>query len=261
MTAAGWVGLAGLAVLGGAAVLGPVLDPASPVAIHLGRALLPPGPGHPLGTDTLGRDQFARLLWGARPTLGVGALAALVALGLGTAVGAVAGWSGGLLEAVLMRATDAALAVPGLVLLLALSALVHLDAPALALAIGALAWMPAARLVRNGTRALVEAPWVTAARDLGWAGPVVWFRHVLPHLGTTLAAAAPLAFADAVSAVAALSFLGLGLPPPAPNWGSMLAEALPAVTQGAWWLLWPPGLAITLAVAGAVWLADAAGGT
>jgi len=260
VTATGWIGLAGLAVLGGAAALGPVLDPASPVAIHLGQALLPPGPAHPLGTDQLGRDQLARLLWGARPTLEVGAMAALIALALGTTLGAVAGWSGGLVDAVLMRTTDAALAVPGLVLLLAISALVHLGVPALALSVGALSWMPAARLVRSGTQALAQAPWVAAARDLGLSGPVVWFRHVLPHLGATLAAALPLAFADAVSAVAALSFLGLGLPPPAPNWGSMLADALPAITQGAWWLLWPPGIAITTAVMSAVWLADAAGG-
>ncbi|MCL8208296.1 MAG: ABC transporter permease [Actinomycetia bacterium] len=261
MTATGWAGLVGLALLGGTAVLGPLADPANPLAVHLGAALLPPGPAHPLGTDALGRDELARLLWGARPTLGAGALAAVVAMGLGTAVGALAGWSGGLVDTVLMRATDVALAVPGLVLVLAVSALIRLDAAGLAVVVGALAWMPAARLVRSGTRALVDAPWVAAARDLGVAAPVVWFRHVLPHLAPTLAAAAPLAFADAVAAVAALSFLGLGLPPPTPNWGAMLAEAQPALTQGAWWLLWPPGLAVTAAVTCALWLADALGGT
>jgi len=225
-----------------------------------------PSAAHPLGTDDLGRDVLLRLLHGARVSLAVGLAAALVATIVGTAAGLYAAWRGGWPDALLMRVADGMLALPALPLLVILAAL---DPSALGLPRGeALAdmiriagllalfgWVGVARLVRATALSVLARDFVRAARALGVGeGRLLW-RHVLPQLGPPVAVATALAVGGAILAESALSFLGLGIAPPAPSWGNMLANAQELVFRSPLAALWP-GLAILLAVLACNLVAD-----
>jgi len=214
-----------LAALAGFAFLGPVAHPTDPDAVDLAHTLAPGSAAHPLGTDESGRDVLARLMAGGRVSLVVAAAAALVALGLGTAVGGTAGAAGPGVDAVLARLVDAVMAVPVFFVLLVALTLFGSSLPTLILAIGLTSWMGIARLVRAETLALKQAGHVEAARALGAHGAGLWLRHLLPHLATILAAGASLGVAQAVLVESALSFLGLGIQRPAASWGNMLTGA------------------------------------
>lgn len=226
----------------------------------------PPSAAHWLGTDDLGRDVAARLLHGARVSLAVGLAAALLAMLVGTAAGVLAAWRGGWLDAAVMRLADALLALPALPLLVVLSAL---DPAALGLPRGEAAadiiriatilalfgWVGVARLARASALSVLAMDFCRAARALGVSeGRLLW-RHVLPALLPPVAIATALAVGGAILAESALSFLGLGIAPPAASWGNMLAGAQEAVFQAPLVALWP-GLAILLAVLGCSLVAD-----
>jgi peptide/nickel transport system permease protein len=250
-----------LAVLGAlvlAALLAPLIAPHNPAAQLdvLGNALQAPSGSHWFGTDPYARDVFSRVLFGARSSLGIAILAVTVALTLGATVGAVAALRGGWTDAVLMRGTDAALAMPRLLLLLLVVASTGpLPAAWLAVVLGATGWMSTARLVRQETRRLLATEYVRAAIALGVRRRRLWSGHILPGLLPTLGVAATVAFASALPLEAALSFLGLGVRPPLASWGNIILEAEGRL-QSAWWLVVFPTLAIVTATLAANLLAE-----
>ena len=251
-----------LVVLGGlglAALLAPWIAPYAPAA-QLDPAMLawrPPSFAHPLGTDSFSRDVLSRMLHGARTTLGVALLAVTVSLSLGTTVGALAAAGRGWLDTVLMRATDALLAIPRLLLLLLVVAGAGaLELAPLAILLGATGWMTTARLVRHETARLLATEHVRGARVLGVPRSRLLLRHVLPGLAPTLAVAATAAFAAAVPLESGLSYLGLGVRTPLPSWGNLLAD-VESQPLARWWLVAFPTLAIATTVIAANRLAEA----
>jgi len=226
----------------------------------------PPSATHPLGTDELGRDMLLRLLHGARVSLAVGVAAALAATFIGTAIGLLAAWRGGAIDALLMRFADGLLALPALPLLVILAALdpgvvglprgeAASDMIRIAVLLAAFGWVGVARLVRATALSVLARDFVRAARAMGVSETRVLLRHVLPQLAAPIAIATALAVGGAVLAESVLSFLGLGIAPPSPSWGNMLANAQELVFQAPLAALWP-GLAILLTVLGCNLVAD-----
>lgn len=224
--------------------------------IDLAAGLAPPGASHPFGQDKLGRDVLARILEGARVSLTVAAAAVLVSVLVGTLVGATAGFVGGRIDLVLMRVVDVLLAFPGLLLAIALAGALGPGIGNVILALSVLGWTGYARLVRGEVRALRSREHVEAAVALGLPSHLVLLRHVLPLVAAPVAVQAAFGAASAVVAEASLSFLGVGVQPPSPSWGSMLAEARSFVVEAPHLLL-APGLAITLFVLALHLLGDA----
>ena len=250
-----------LAALLIAALAAPWLAPFAPNA-QLDPVLLAwqaPSLAHPLGTDSFSRDVMSRMLHGARTTLGIALLAVFVSMSLGTAIGAAAAIARGWGDAILMRLTDAMLAIPRLLLLmLVVATFGALDNAALAVVLGATGWMTTSRLVRQETRRLLATEHLRGARALGVPWPRLLGRHLLPSLAPTLAVAATIAFASAVPLESGLSFLGLGVRTPLPSWGNILSEAESRPLQY-WWLTLFPTLAIATTVIAANRLAEAFG--
>ncbi len=245
-----WLTLAGLG-----AGLASFLAPAGPLAADTTRGLLPPGPGGPLGTDLLGREVLARLLWGGRLTLGMGLLALAVAVGLGLPAGMVAGTFGGRTEGVLMRLVDALLAFPSLLLAMAVVALMGPGVGSVAVAVGLAAAPAYARVARSAALEVRAQPYVDAARALGGSEWRVLVRHVLPNAAPPLVAFAATQLGWVLLNGAALNFLGLGAPPGTPEWGAMLAEGR-GYLRDAPWVSTFPGLALTLTVLAANLVGD-----
>ncbi|MGI5466546.1 ABC transporter permease [Streptomyces sp. CA-132043] len=252
--------LAGTAVLAGLLLLcflGPLLHPTDQVHTDLARANLAPGAdGHLLGTTDLGYDMLGRLMYGGRTSLEVGLAAGLLATLFGTVYGAVAGYFGGWLDAAMMRITDAALAIPALFLLVVVAAIVTPSKPVLILIIASVAWLSPARLIRGEALALRSRDYVHAMRLMGGGGGRAVFRHIVPNALGTVVVNATFQIADAILYVAYLSFLGLSIPPPAADWGSMLSAGITYTQVGHWWLIFPPGIAIVLTVAAFNFIGD-----
>ena len=211
---------------------------------------------HPLGTDRLGRDVWARLVYGARISLGVGALAIVISTAAGVAIGTVAGVWRGAVSVVLLGITDFALAVPRVVLLLLLAALWRPSAALVVIVLGVTGWMSVARLVHGEARALMARPFVDGALALGAGRPRVLVRHVLPNALTPAIVAAALGFGNAIMLEAGLSFLGVGVQPPAPSWGSMIASGRDTLVNAPWVAI-APGAALVLVVLASTLLGDA----
>jgi peptide/nickel transport system permease protein len=248
--------LLGLIVL--AALLAPPFlpDPAAQPDI-LGDAGLPPGAGHPFGTDQLSRDVLSRVVSGARISLGVAGLAVLVSMTIGAAVGLVAGYLGGTVDALLMRLVDAALAIPRLfILLLLLAVWERVPLPALIAILGTTGWFATSRVVRGEVLRLRHEAFVSGAEALGAGGGRVMFRHLLPNTLGPLLVAATLGVGDVILLEAGLSFLGLGIQPPTPSWGAMILDAKPVLVTAPWAGLFP-GLAIFVTVLAVNLLGDA----
>jgi peptide/nickel transport system permease protein len=248
--------LAGLAVIAAVVVVAafaPALAPSDPVKNRLLDRLTPPmwaqggSARHPLGTDTLGRDVLSRLLHGARISLIVGLAAVLVAGVVGVGLGLVAGYRGGWADDLLMRLGDIQLAFPVLLLGVAVIAVLGASLANMILVLGASGWVTYARIARGETLSLKERDFVAAARALGAPASHVVTRHLLPNVLPSLMVVTTFSVARTIIAEASLSFLGLGLPPPAPSWGAMLDEGRNYITTG-WWLALFPGLAILLLV-------------
>jgi peptide/nickel transport system permease protein len=250
LAALAWLALAGLGT-----ACAPALAPAGPLAADTAHGLLPPGPGRPLGTDLLGRDVLARLLWGGRWTLGMGLGALGVAVGLGLLAGLVAGTFGGWIETALMRLVDALLAFPSLLLAMAAVALLGPGVGSVAIAVGLAAAPAYARVARSAALAVRAQPYVEAARAVGCSGWRIMVRHVLPNAAAPLVAFAAAQLGWVLLNGAALNFLGLGVRPGAPEWGAMLAEGRGYLRDGPWASTFP-GLALTLTVLAANLVGD-----
>jgi peptide/nickel transport system permease protein len=242
-----------------------LIAPASPIAQDdvLRTRLTPPfatdpnGVFHWLGTDRFGRDLLSRIVYGARISLTVGLLAVAVSVTLGTTIGGIAGYVGGAAERFLMAVTDSVLALPRLVLLLALVSIWESSFLLVVMVLGLTGWMGIARLIRAEVKGLKERAFVSAARAAGVGHFRLFLRHLLPNALTPLLVAAALGVGNAIMLEAGLSFLGLGVPPPAPSWGNMIAGGREALVNAPW-LATIPGLLVVLAVIGCNLLADGA---
>jgi peptide/nickel transport system permease protein len=237
--------------------LAPLVAPYERDAVALDERNESPSWGHPFGTDDLGRDNLTRVLHGGRVSLAVSAVATLVAVGLGTFLGALAGYRGGRLDGAVVHLVDVALSVPTFFVLLILGAWWGARFGTLCLVLGLTNWMVVARLVRGATRALRVRPHVEAARALGFGTARILVRHVLPLAVAPILVAAALCGAQALLLESALGFLGFGLQPPTPTWGNMLLEAQAHVHDAPWSSVFP-GVCLLLTVLALHVLADAA---
>jgi len=245
------VGLLVLTALGA-----PMLAPDDPLTQHASKELLPPNPSFWLGTDQFGRDELSRMIFGAR----VSFIVAVAATGLGAVVGAlaglVAGYAGGAIDAIVMRASDVLFAFPAILLGIGLVTVLgpSLLSTAIALAIAQTPYY--ARVMRGSVLAVRDQEFVVAAHSFGAGGAWIALRHVLPNCSTALLIQLSLSLGFNVLAEAGLSFIGLGVQPPAASWGNMLSESQRFVDRAPW-LAWWPGLAIALLVLGLNFLSDA----
>jgi len=234
-----------LACLVAAAIAAPIVAPYGPDDIDLAHRREPPSAAHWFGTDDLGRDVLARVLHGARVSLSIGLLAAAVAGVSGIAIGGAAGYGGGWIDAVLMRATDAMLAVPRLPLLMIASAVLHPSVAMLVALIGMAGWMETARVVRAEFLALRGRDFVEGARAAGAGHARVMIVHLLPNAAQTVTVSITIAVARAILLESALSFFGVGVQPPAASWGNMLYAAQSALATEPW-LAVVPGVFILI---------------
>ena len=252
------LGLSIVIVMGLAAILAPLIAPQSPITIDLNHLLQKPSADHWLGTDVQGRDLWSRLVFGARVSLTVGFISQGLALLLGVTLGLLAGFYGKWIDEVIMRLADVTLAFPTLLLLIAMVAALQPSMTVVFATIGVVGWAGMARLVRGQVLVVRQLEYVQAIRALGGSDIRIMLQHVLPNVIAPVVIAATLGVAGAIMAEAALSFLGLGVPPPAPSWGSMIADGrdLDQLRHSPWTSVFP-GMAIGLAVLGFNLLGDA----
>ncbi len=235
------------------AVLAPLLAPRSPVEGSLGERLIPPigmegaKPGHLLGTDRHGRDTLSRLLYGARISLAVSVLGISLTGTLGSFIGLLAGFLGGWVDTVLMRLVDISLSLPGILIAVLLSVVFEPSFTNVIVVVVFLLWPSYARLVRGETLGLTRQEFVALARIAGCSGLTIMFRHIVPNLLPSILVLATLHVGYVIVLEAALSFLGVGIPPPTPSWGVMVADGRGLIEQ-AWWISILPGVAILVTV-------------
>jgi peptide/nickel transport system permease protein len=237
-----------LAAIAGAAILAPLVAPYAPDALDLANRRAAPSLAHWFGTDDLGRDTFSRALFGGRVSIAIGLLSAVVAAALGVTVGAAAGYAGGWTDTVLMRATDAVLSVPRLLLLMVAAATLQPTLPALVILVGIVGWMETARVTRAAVRSLVSSEYVIAARAAGAGHLRILGKHLLVNASGAIRVAAVLAVGRAILVESALSFFGVGVQPPSASWGSMLYQAQSSMSTEPWLALFP-GVCIVVTVA------------
>ncbi len=247
-----------LAVAGGMLVLlvfilsifAPLAGPFQhPEKIDINNILVGPSVAHPLGTDELGRDVLSRMLWGGRVSLEVGFVAVGIATIIGIILGSLAGYYGGWLDSAIMRGVDIMLSIPTIFLVLAVIAILEPSIINIMIVIGLTSWMEPARLIRAEFISLKEREFVLAARAIGAEDNRIMFRHILPNGLSPILVSATMGVGGAILIESALSFLGLGVQPPTPSWGSLLSSGKDNI-EIAWWLSAFPGLAILVTVLG-----------
>ena len=231
------------------ALLAPLIAPYDPIAQRdiVQTSYLSPRAGHWLGTDRFGRDILSRILYGARISLSIGFVATLISVTLGTVLGALAGFFGGKVDALLMRFTDMVLAFPRLVLLIMIVALFSPSIAVIITVLGLTQWPNTTRIVRGDVLSLREREFVQAAHALGFSKARIIFRHLVPNVLAPVIVTATLGIGNTIVLEAGLSFLGLGVQPPIPSWGNMVADGRDNLL-GAWWVATFPGLTIVLTV-------------
>jgi peptide/nickel transport system permease protein len=226
---------------------GPLIYHTNQVNTDLTLTLCRPGGGHLLGCNVLGYDQLGRLMAGGQSSIEVGLAAAVVAVLFGTLYGGISGYIGGAVDSLLMRLVDAGLSIPYIMVVIILSVIFHPDPIIMIFIIAAFYWLAVARLIRGETLSLRTREYVQAVRVIGGSGLRAVIRHVLPNAIGTIIVQATFAVADSILILAGLGFLGLGVQPPATDWGSMLSNGLTYLQSGNyWWLIYPPGIAIIL---------------
>lgn len=249
-------GIVGLIFL--LALFAPLVAPFDPIAQDISVKLQPPSLAHLFGTDNFGRDIFSRVIWGARIDLQIGFIGVIFPFLIGTTIGAVAGYAGGVVDAVAMRVVDVVLAFPFLVLMLAIIAILQPGLASFYIAMALVGWVSYARLIRAQVLVLKSSDYVLAARSLGFSHFRVLFRHILPN---AITGSIVFSMSDVVLVVlngAAISYLGLGVQPPTAEWGVMIAEGQNFITT-AWWITAFPGFAIVFMALGFSLLADGLG--
>jgi peptide/nickel transport system permease protein len=237
--------------------LGPYFYHTDQTHVNLANENLPPGPGHPLGTDANGYDVLGRLMIGGQISLEVGLAAAVIATALGTLWGAVAGYFGGITDAVMMRLVDALLAIPTLFLALVVVSMFPPTELELILVIALTSWLTTSRLIRGEALSLRVRDYVQAMRVMGGGSTRAVFRHIAPNSVGTIMVNATFQVADAILLVVALSYLGLGIRPPQTDWGGMLNQGINSVYNGYWWQIFPAGILIILVVIAINFIGDA----
>ena len=248
-----WLSVLVIATMLCMAILAPLLAPYSPIDQTLRDKLLPPfwfeggSSKYILGTDAFGRDILSRLIYGARVSLIVAALALTVGGGVGLVIGIVAGYLGGIVETILMRLVDAAFTFPAILFALLLAVTMGQGLGTLVIAISLLLWAPFARIIRGEVLALKQRDFVALAKVRGCSEVRIMLTHILPNVLNTFMVLLTLNIGVVIIAEAALSFLGAGIPPPTPTWGLMVSEGRGRIAE-AWWVSLIPGLAITALV-------------
>ncbi|MEW2485682.1 ABC transporter permease [Streptomyces sp. NPDC048411] len=228
--------------------VGPLVYSTDQTHTMLQQVNLAPSGSHWLGTDAVGHDELGRLMYGGKVSLIVGLAAGILATVIGTLWGAAAGYAGGWIDAVMMRIVDAGIAIPALFILLVVSAITTPGLTGLIVILGFVSWLVPSRLIRAETLTLKNRDYVLTLRAIGGTHTRAITRHILPNSVSTVIVATTFQIADAILLVAYVSYLGLGVQPPATDWGGMLSAGLTAAYSGYWWLILPPGLAIILVV-------------
>jgi peptide/nickel transport system permease protein len=236
--------------------IGPLFYHGNTTVVNFANETLPPGAGHPLGTDSNGNDVLARLMTSGQISLEVGIAAAVLATVIGVLWGAIAGYFGGILDAAMMRIVDAALSIPVLFLLLLLSALVTPSETVLIAVIGLVSWLTTARLVRGEALTLRTREYVQAMKVMGGGSARAVLRHIAPNAIGTILVNLTFQVADAIGFIVALSYLGLGIRPPQEDWGAMLSNGVQYVSDGYWWLIVPAGFCIVLVITSVMWIGE-----
>ena len=252
-------------IIGGALVLAwlfiaafaPFISPYDPIKVNVTDSLLPPGGAHLLGTDDLGRDVLSRVMWGSRVSLSVGLISVSIGFLVGVSLGLAAGYLGGTFDLIAMRAVDALLAFPALVLAIAITAALGPQIQNAMIAIGIVAVPAYARLTRGQVLAVRAREFIVAARTIGAPTIRIVLRHIFPNVVNALIVQATLSTAFAILAEAALSFLGLGPQPPYPSWGQDVNYSQRYLPNLKWWMSVGPGVAIFTAVFAFNFLGDA----
>jgi peptide/nickel transport system permease protein len=250
-----------LALLILTAIFAPLIAPYSATSGNLQDRLLPPAfvsggnPHYFLGTDVLGRDILSRIIYGSRISLSVSLIVIAITAAIGTAMGIIAGYLGGRTDAVLMRITDIAMAFPGILIAMLLATALGPSFKTVVIAMSILGWAGYARLIRGETLRLREADFVAQARVIGTSPIRIMLRHIFPNVVNPLIVIITLAVGMMILLEAGLSYLGVGIPPPNPSWGSMVSDGRNLIDK-AWWISFFPGLAIGLVVLSGNFLGD-----
>ena len=242
----GWsrrIGIIGLATIVLVAIFAPIITPYDPTALATGVGLQGPSAAHPFGTDQLGRDVFARVIYGARIDLQIGFIGVAIPLVAGTIIGLLAGYHGGWLDAVIGRIIDVVVAFPFLVLVIAIVAMLGPGLVNFYIAVSVVSWVAYARIVRGETLVANNREYVLSARALGYRDLRIMFRHILPNVVAPALVFGMSDFVLDILAGASLGFFGLGVPQPTPEWGVMIAEGRNLILTAPWVVIFP-GLAI-----------------
>jgi peptide/nickel transport system permease protein len=239
------IGLIGIVAITLLAILAPLVSPYDPTALNTGLGLTPPSLEHPFGTDQLGRDVFARVLYGVRIDLQIGAIGVAIPLVIGVIVGLIAGYYSGWLDVLIGRVIDVVVAFPFLVLVIAIVAMLGPGLVNFYIAVSLVSWVAYARIVRGETLVAKRREYVLAARSLGYRDARIMFRHILPNVVAPTFVFAMSDFVLDILAGASLGFFGLGVPTPTPEWGVMIAEGRNFIITAPWVVVFP-GLAIVV---------------
>jgi peptide/nickel transport system permease protein len=227
------------------------------VITNASQVLAHPGAAHLLGTDDNGYDTVGRLMVGGETTLEIALLAAGIATVFGVFFGAVSGYVGGAVDAIMMRIVDTILSVPVLFLLIVIADILHPSFWLIVFIVALAAWLVPARLIRGETLTLRTREYVQAVRAMGGGGTRIVVRHIIPNAVGTIIVNATFQIADAVGVLAALGFLGFGVPAPGTSWGQMLSDGISYAQEGAWWLIYPAGICIILITVSFNYIGDA----
>lgn len=253
------LGMAGLTIfiiMSVIAVLAPLIAPHSPVDTNLNLVRQPPQFGYWLGTDELGRDILSRLLYGARVSLLVGVCSVFLSTTIGLGYGIISGYAGGYIDNVMMRLVDGLLSLPTIVLVIAVQSIGQQSLGGVVVVIALTSWMQTSRLVRTEFISIKQRAFVKAAAVGGASDWRLIYRHILPNCLATVIVLATINIGHAIVTEAALSFLGLGIPPHMPSWGNMLIGGQRSILAGCWWITLFPGLMIVITVLALNFLGD-----